>query len=55
MYTFCFVNLIISSLSIPYLSSADLSDRAMISAVSVTMLEDWVGMRKYKKLEGESI
>ena len=43
-----------SSLSIPPLPSDVLRERAMVSAVSETMLADWAGTRKKEKLDGLS-
>ena len=43
-----------SSLSIPPLPSEVLRDRAMISAMSETILADYAGTRKKEKLEGLS-
>ena len=54
MYTFCLVRRRMSSLSIPPLPSEVLRERAMVSAVSDTMLADWAGTRKKEKLEGLS-
>ena len=44
-----------SSASIPSLPSDDLNYRAIMSAVSDTMLEDRTGTRKKEKLEGHSV
>ena len=51
---FCFVRRQMSSLSIPPLPSDVFRDRAMESAVSDIMFDDWGGTRKKEKLEGVS-
>ena len=52
MKIFCLVSLRISSLSMPPLPLEDLSDSAILSAVSEIWLEDWGGMRNRLKFEG---
>ena len=54
-YTFYFVKQQMLLLSMPPLTSNDLRERAMVSAVSNIMIVDCAGTRKKEKLDGLSM